>query len=100
MQNSLKFPMFFMIFSYFWHELRRGLLELRRVLNLSSAGIDSSSAGFDLSSAGLLDDGSQPQAQSGHCYRVGRRQGDFPIDEVKLCEAGFRPTAGRAEFVR
>ena len=46
-----------MIFSYFWHELRRGLLELRRVLNLSSAGIDSSSAGFDSSSAGLLDYG-------------------------------------------
>ena len=57
MSNSLKFPMFFMIFSYFWHELRRGLFELRRVLNLSSAGIDSSSAGFDLSSAGLLDYG-------------------------------------------
>ena len=49
--------MFFMIFSYFWRELRRGLLELRRVLNLSSAGIHVSSAGFDLSSAGLLDDG-------------------------------------------
>ena len=56
--------MFFMIFSYFWRELRRGLLELRRVLNLSSAGIDSSSAGFDSSSAGLLDYGNESMLSS------------------------------------